>query len=146
MIQEDITTQSYCSLITSHRRPIHIKKEEVYYHSNDEFTLTSDKQPYIVEKVVLLSHADFLAFANNQMMEWEFIADTFIDSEGCYHGLLVLGDGWQGGYILDSAGTNCAAYCAFVPHARQLLADLYPTMNFENTQEETLKMDYTQSM
>lgn len=33
-----------------------------------------------------------------------------------------------------------------LPHVRQHLADLYPTMNFENAQEETLKMDYTQSM
>ena len=58
-------TRGYCDakllFLNNLTLPLYPYKEGEYLlHSNDEFTLTSDKQFYIVKKIVLLSHANFL--------------------------------------------------------------------------------------
>lgn len=129
---------------TAPGRTLQISDNDVYYDITDEFTLTSNSRPFEVEMVVELSYKDFSFFVEHPMEMLDFINDnkgySFYDSAGSYHGLIVLGEGRECGYILDPTGY----YRAFVPFARQLLEHVYPKE--QNASAEMEKVDFTQSM
>lgn len=142
--------QNYHFFATAPGRPLKVSGNDVYYDRDDEFTLTPDNRPYVVEMVVELSHYDFGDFDDNPIRTWDFISEnqgySFFDSAGSYHGILVLGEGYGCGYILDPDGN----YRAFVPFARSLMERVYPQeqnmQELTDTAAENQEMSFTQSM
>lgn len=77
----------------------------------------------VVEKTVELSKEAYEHFQNNLLCDQTFIADSVDDMyQECNdirHCLLVLGEGYDDGILVDSQGASYARYSAPLPHARQ---------------------------
>lgn len=81
--------------------------------------------PCVVEKNVELSADRFDHFSQNLLNDYDFILENtdcmYQDKEGVSHCILVLGEGFDDGILVESEGSAYARYSAFVPNARQLL-------------------------
>lgn len=81
--------------------------------------------PCIIEDVVELGSAEFKQFSKNLLRNYDFIADNvdrmFVDSDGVTHALLVIGEGHDDGYLINSSGYHYCRYSALLPNVRSFL-------------------------
>ena len=79
----------------------------------------------IVEKVVELKENQFKIFRENMLSDYKFIDQNkehmYVDENGVYHCLLVLGENQNYGILIESEGSAYARYSSFIPNARQLV-------------------------
>lgn len=95
---------------------------------------------YSIEKVVRLSPNEFTEFVSDPLGYYDFIRKfneeghkNYSDHTPC---LLLLGEGYEDGYIIDTQGYDYARYTAHIPNAEQLaIAFKYPSLN--NIMRET---------
>lgn len=95
---------------------------------------------YSIEKVVRLSLNEFTEFVSDPLGYYDFIRKfneeghrNYSDHTPC---LLLLGEGYEDGYIIDTQGYDYARYTAHIPNAEQLaIAFKYPSLN--NIMRET---------
>ena len=84
-----------------------------------------ETKPCIIEDIVELGSTEFKQFSKNLLRDYDFIADNvnsmFVDSDGVTHALLVLGEGHNDGYLINSSGYNYCRYSALLPNARSYL-------------------------
>ena len=80
----------------------------------------------VVEKIIELDPGEYAAFRRGMLQDQPFIAENnnFVrmTSDNTLHCLLVLGEGYDDGILVDSEGADYARRAAFIPGARQLLA------------------------
>jgi len=89
---------------------------------------TADFQPrdYVIEKITGLTSREYDVFSKNMLADYDFIKDNidlmYVDQEGTYHCLLVVGEDRPDGILIESEGSSYARYAAFLPNARDFLA------------------------
>lgn len=89
---------------------------------------TNDFQPRdcVIEKIIELASQEYDAFSRNMLADYGFIKDNvdlmYVDQEGTYHCLLVVGEGRPNGVLIESEGGGYARYAAFLPNARDFLS------------------------
>ncbi len=89
---------------------------------------TNDFQPRdcVIEKIIELASQEYDAFSRNMLADYGFIKDNvdlmYVDQEGTYHCLLVVGEGRPDGVLIESEGSSYARYAAFLPNACDFLA------------------------
>jgi len=94
----------------------------LFRHKEPQF----EPEVCLVEKIIELDPLDYEDFQNNMLRGWDFITESngamrgFGDS--AIHCLLVLGEDYADGILVDSQGADYARRAAFIPGARQLLA------------------------
>jgi len=82
---------------------------------------TADFQPRdcVIEKIIGLTSREYDAFSSNMLADHDFIKDNidlmFVDQEGAYHCLLVVGENRPDGILIESEGSSYARYAAFLP-------------------------------
>jgi len=80
----------------------------------------------VIEKIIGLTSWEYDAFSRNMLADYGFIKDNidlmFVDQEGAYHCLLVMGEDRPDGILIESEGSGYARYAAFLPNARDFLA------------------------
>ena len=78
-----------------------------------------------IEKVVELSREDFHNFKNNLLDDYDFISENSdlmcVDKTGTTHCILVLGDDYDEGILVNSEGSSYARYSALLPNARTFI-------------------------
>lgn len=78
-----------------------------------------------IDKVVELSRDEFHSFKNNLLDDYDFISENkdfmYIDKMGTIHCLLVLGDDYDEGILVNSEGSSYARYSALLPNARSFI-------------------------
>ena len=78
-----------------------------------------------IEKVVELSREDFHHFKNNLLDDYDFISENndlmCVDKTGTVHCMLVLGDDYDEGILVNSEGSSYARYSALLPNARSFI-------------------------
>lgn len=86
------------------------------FHSND----------CIIEKIIRLTAQEYDKISGNMLADYDFIEDNvnhmYVDGEGTYHCLLVLGENRTDGLLIESEGYRYARYAAFLPNAVDFLA------------------------
>ena len=79
----------------------------------------------VIEKAVELSEAEYSRFCSGLLRDTAFIADNtdkmFIDGNGIYHCLLVLGENQPDGVLTEAEGYDYARYSSYLPSARDYL-------------------------
>ncbi len=84
----------------------------------------------VVEKVVELDAPAFREFRKHLTRNYGFLAEhrdaMRVDSFGVIHCLLVLGEGWEDGILVNSEGSSYARYSALLPNARSFLKQQEP--------------------
>jgi len=75
-------------------------------------------EPFVIEKKVELEEAEYKAFAENLLSDYDFIADNLSlmrkDRNGIYHCLLVTEKGVSGGILIQSKGYCYPRYAALL--------------------------------
>lgn len=105
-----------------------------------------DVQDCDIRKIVDLSAEQYNRFTHDMLSDYDFIADfadqMHVDSNGMTHCMLVLGEGSDGGVLVNSEGSSYGRYTAFLPNARQyvdheigVLADYAVTEGTTNTED-----------
>ena len=93
----------------------------IFHPKQPEF----EPQRCVVAKIVELDSIDYREFRSNMMQDWDFIAENIplmgYDENGTRHCMLVLGEGFDDGILVDSQGYDYARYASFLPGARQLV-------------------------
>ena len=78
-----------------------------------------------IEKVVELSREEFHHFKNNLLDDYDFISENSdlmcVDKMGTIHCILVLGDDYEEGILVNSEGSSYARYSALLPNARSFI-------------------------
>lgn len=78
-----------------------------------------------IAKVVELSREDFHNFKNNLLNDYDFISENSdlmcVDKSGTTHCILVLGDDYDEGILVNSEGSSYARYSALLPNARSFI-------------------------
>ncbi len=78
-----------------------------------------------IEKVVELSREEFHHFKNNMLDDYDFISENSdlmcVDKTGTTHCILVLGDDYDEGILVNSEGSSYARYSALLPNARSFI-------------------------
>ncbi len=78
-----------------------------------------------IEKVVELSRKEFHHFKNNLLDDYDFISENSdlmcVDKMGTIHCILVLGDDYEEGILVNSEGSSYARYSALLPNARSFI-------------------------
>ena len=78
-----------------------------------------------IEKVVELSREEFHHFKNNLLDDYDFISENSdlmcVDKTGTVHCILVLGDDYDEGILVNSEGSSYARYSALLPNARSYI-------------------------
>ncbi len=78
-----------------------------------------------IEKVVELSREEFHHFKNNMLDDYDFISENSdlmcVDKTGTTHCILVLGDDYDEGILVNSEGSAYARYSALLPNARSFI-------------------------
>ena len=78
-----------------------------------------------IEKVVELSREEFHHFKNNLLDDYDFISENsdlmHVDKTGTTHCLLVIGDDYEEGILVNSEGSSYARYSALLPNARSFI-------------------------
>lgn len=84
----------------------------------------------VVEKIVILSHADFLEFQNDLFADRVFIkehyADMYRSADGKWHCLLVIGAGETDGILVEAEGYDYPFYAAALKDADLIVKDRVP--------------------
>lgn len=93
----------------------------IFHRKQPEF----EPQRCIVTKIIELDDIDFREFRSNMMQDWDFIDENVplmgFDENEIRHCMLVLGEDFDDGVLVDSQGATYARYASFVPGARELL-------------------------
>lgn len=83
----------------------------------------------VIEKAIHLPAEQFVQLLDKPFMHQSFITDNIrlmrMDNNGCYHCLLVTGEGRSDGLLIESEGYDYARYAAYVPEATALR---YPSL------------------
>ena len=99
-----------------------------------------DSEPCIVAKIIELPTNNFFYFKNHLLEDQSFLMDNIdlmgFDEDNIRRCLLVLGEGYDEGILVDTQGCNYARYTAHIPNGRQLA---------ELNQYQSLR-DFTQQM
>lgn len=118
------------------RKPIDLD-DAIYWEREYEKTDIA-----VVEKVVVLSHNDFVKFRDDLNSDRAFIAENLddmrIDKDGRWHCLLVIGAGETDGILVQSEGFTYPRYAARledadlinksgIPHVPGRLSDVMPS-------------------
>jgi len=78
-----------------------------------------------IEKIVELTKGEYAQFYHAPLRDYPFIADNkncmYVDENQTHHCLLVLGEGHNNGFLVESEGYDYARYLSFVPNARQIV-------------------------
>ncbi|MBR2434025.1 MAG: hypothetical protein IKB22_00995 [Lentisphaeria bacterium] len=78
-----------------------------------------------IEKVVELTREEFHHFKNNLLDDYDFISENSdlmcVDKMGTIHCILVLGDDYDEGILVNSEGSSYARYSALLPNARSFI-------------------------
>lgn len=78
-----------------------------------------------IEKVVELTREEFHNFENNLLDDYNFISENNdlmrVDKTGTTHCILVLGDDYDEGILVNSEGSSYARYSALLPNARSFI-------------------------
>ena len=77
-----------------------------------------------IEKVIHLSDSDFARFQQTLLDNYDFLhenADLMRVEDGVTHCLLVVGETFEDGILLNSEGSDYARYAAFFPNAKSFL-------------------------
>ena len=78
-----------------------------------------------IEKVVKLSREEFHHFKNNLLDDYDFISENSdlmcVDKTGTTHCILILGDDYDEGVLVNSEGSAYARYSALLPNARSFI-------------------------
>lgn len=91
----------------------------VFQRKQEDFMV----QGFEVAKVIELGRDDFHHFWNNLLEDQEFIKrDKHLLNHAANGVLLVLGEGYEDGVLVDPQGYDYARYSALLPHARSILA------------------------
>ena len=94
----------------------------------------------VAERIVELDQFDYEAFLRNMQRSHPFIAENNnivrMTSDNTLRCLLVLGEGYEDGVLVDSQGVDYAYRAAFVPGARRLLA----------AEEQRMEQAFTEQM
>lgn len=98
-----------------------------------------ETRPCVVEKTIELGQKEYAHFCHHLLDDYDFLSENresmYVDTEGASHCLLVLGKGAADGVLVESEGSSCARYSAYVPHARTLVQmDRYPSLQEFNEQ------------
>jgi len=80
----------------------------------------------VIEKIIKLNSREYDTFSKNMLADYDFIKDNiylmYVDQEGTYHCLLVVGEDRPDGILVESEGSSYARYAAFLPNACDFLA------------------------
>ena len=78
-----------------------------------------------IVKVVELTREEFHHFKNNLLDDYDFISENndlmCVDKTGTTHCILVLGDDYDEGILVNSEGSSYARYSALLPNARSFI-------------------------
>lgn len=87
-----------------------------------------ESEPCKVAKVIVLPTNEFFYFKNHLLEDHSFLSDNNdlmgFDEDNNRRCLLILGEGYDEGILVDTQGCNYARYTAHVPNARELV-DIY---------------------
>ena len=65
-------------------------------------------------------------FSKNMLKDYEFIKNSkdqmYIDRNGIFHCILVVGEGKQDGILIEAEGYSYSRYSAFLPNAADFLS------------------------
>jgi len=79
-----------------------------------------DKSYFVVEAVIELSEDNFRVFADNLLLDFDFIKDNiekmYIDGDRIWHCLLVKALGSKDGILIEAEGYGYARYSAYCPN------------------------------
>ena len=93
-----------------------------------------------IEKVIHLSDSDFARFQQTLLDNYDFLhenADLMRVENGVTHCLLVVGETFEDGILVNSEGSDYARYAAYFPNAKSFLLTQGQTrqvVQAENTQ------------
>jgi hypothetical protein len=97
-----------------------------------------------IEAVVELSDMQFCTFKHHMLEDYDFIREhvdvMYRDRNGLDHCLLVLGEGYDEGVLVDSQGSAYARYSSLLPNARTFLKKNIQTMAEELIREGTAQI------
>lgn len=83
-----------------------------------------ESDPCMVAKVIEIPTNDFFYFKNHLLEDYSFLMDNIdlmgFDDDNIRRCVLVLGEGYDEGILVDTQGCNYARYTAHVPNGRQL--------------------------
>lgn len=80
-----------------------------------------------IEKVVELSEDQYFSFRRCPMQDWDFLREFNAEEHeshmerGIRPCVLILGEGYDDGICVFTAGYDYARYSAFIPNARQIV-------------------------
>lgn len=88
----------------------------------------------VAEKIIELSDEEYESLCEDLMLNRDYITENnnlmYEDKNGVTHCLLVLGEGYDDGILINSEGYDYARYYSVIPNARQLvILDKYPVLN-----------------
>ena len=99
-----------------------IKTKAIFERKADEFKLND----CIIEQIIHLGADEFDMFSKNMIKDYEFIKDSkdhmYIDENGIFHCILVVGEGKQDGILIEAEGYSYARYSAFLPNTADFLS------------------------
>ncbi|WP_094551447.1 DUF6329 domain-containing protein [Petroclostridium xylanilyticum] len=99
-----------------------LKTKAIFERKTDDF----QPKDCVIEKVIELTSQEYDAFSKNMLADYGFIKDNvdlmYVDQEGIYHCLLVVGEDRPDGILIESEGSGYARYAAFLPNARDFLS------------------------
>ena len=99
-----------------------IKTKAIFERKADEFQLND----CIIEQIIHLEASEFDMFSKNMLKDYEFIKNSkeqmYIDGNGIFHCILVVGEGKQDGILIEAEGYDYARYSAFLPNAADFLS------------------------
>lgn len=94
-----------------------------------------------IEKVIELTHEQFDIFKENMLDDYDFITENsdlmWVDNCGIVHCMLVIGNDFDDGILVNSEGCSYARYSALLPNARLLIA--HHTASLEQEDSISLK-------
>jgi hypothetical protein len=83
-----------------------------------------NKSYFVVEAVIELSEDNFRVFADDLLLDFDFIKDSiekmYIDSDRIWHCLLVKALGSKDGILIEAEGYGYARYSAYCPNLSQI--------------------------
>ena len=89
-----------------------------------------------IEKVIHLSDSDFARFQQTLLDNYDFLhenADLMRVEDGVTHCLLVVGETFEDGILVNSEGSDYARYAAYFPNAKSYLLTQGQTQKVEQT-------------
>ena len=74
---------------------------------------------FVIEKVIKLPNNEFTSFVHNPLFDYDFIKENKelmrIDNYEIWHCILVTGEGYDFGILVNSEGSSYARYASFIP-------------------------------